>query len=411
PVETSRASKAGRLDLVCSARFSGLTEERETTGRRGCEMSPSPDTQDSNRSNSIMASSGAPQQLVAQRAFADTGMRGGKEDDATTSNPYLAGLSKKARGLKKKMEKIKKTEALSASGKHLNEEQLKLLETKPLLEFALSEHERVKAAMEAVAKDVEEREAAEKAKLLLAPPPPPPPPTGLSIAAAPEPEQPPAALSIPAPTPQGGGPQDQQPAAEVEVETASVGVSTDPLDTEEAEVQTDVSGPPPRPGLDPREVSEAVAVAATLAAQEKEKAAQEAEERGISKGRKEAATGLSKVLCLLHVASRFEAKGERLPTAVDFFSKVLLGKTMPPDEADFDDCLGQSVERASLYLDPSNGSKEVAPGVSYATLDDMVSTLRSQIIAGPAATAEGDSAAFNFFGEPSSGGGSTSKAE
>ncbi|CAM9996840.1 unnamed protein product, partial [Ectocarpus sp. 13 AM-2016] len=41
----------------------------------------------------------------------------------------------------------------------------------------------------------------------------------------------------------------------------------------------------------------------------------------------------------------------------------------------------------------------------------MVSTLRSQIIAGPAATAEGDSAAFNFFGEPSSGGGSTSKAE
>ncbi|CAM9619404.1 unnamed protein product, partial [Ectocarpus fasciculatus] len=85
---------------------------------------------------------------------------------------------------------------------------------------------------------------------------------------------------------------------------------------------------------------------------------------------------------------------------------------MPPDEADFDDCLGQSVERASLYLDPSNGSKEVAPGVSYATLDDMVSTLRSQIIAGPAAAAaEGDPAAFNFFGEPSSGGGSSSKAE
>ncbi|CAN0009498.1 unnamed protein product, partial [Ectocarpus sp. 8 AP-2014] len=373
-------------------------------------MSPSPDTQDSNRSNSIMASSGAPQQLVAQRAFADTSMRGGKEDDATTSNPYLAGLSKKARGLKKKMEKIKKTEALSASGKHLNEEQLKLLETKPLLEFALSEHERVKAAMEAVAKDEEEREAAEKAKLLLAPPPPPPP-TGLSIAAAPEPEHPPAALSIPAPAPEGGGPQDQQPAAEVAAATESVGVSTDPLATEEAEVQTDVSGPPPRPGLDPREVSEAVAVAATLAAQEKENAAQEAEERGIAKGRKEAASGLSKVLRLLHVASRFEAKGERLPTAVDFFSKVLLGKTMPPDEADFDDCLGQSVERASLYLDPSNGSKEVAPGVSYATLDDMVSTLRSQIIAGPAAAAEGDSAAFNFFGEPSSGGGSSSKAE
>lgn len=212
--------------------------------------------------------------------------------------------------------------SLPPSSQHLNEEQVKLLETKPLLEFALSEHERVKAAMEAVAKEVEEREAAEKAKLLLAPPPPPP--TGLSIAAAPEPEQPPTTLSIPAPTPEDGGPQDQQPAAQVAVATESVGVSTDPLGTEEAEVQTDVSGPPPRPGLDPREVSEAVAVAATLASQEKEKAAQEAEERGIAKGRKEAATGLSKVLRLLHVASRFEAKGERLPTAVDFFSKVCL---------------------------------------------------------------------------------------
>lgn len=232
---------------------------------------------------------------------------------------------------------------------HLNEEQLKLLETKPLLEVALAEHERVRIAMEGVAKEVE-REAAEQAKL--APPPPPPPPTmpGLSIppADASETEQPPpakASLSIPADDPgvsttveekenaqQGSDdslPHEQQLDAEVEVaavevsvSSESVGVSTDPVTTEEAEAQTDVSGPPPPPGLDPRTVSEAVAVAATLASQEKDSAVQEAEERGVVKGRAAAAAGLSKVLRLLHVASRFEAKGERLPTAVDFFSKV-----------------------------------------------------------------------------------------
>lgn len=222
----------------------------------------------------------------------------------------------------------------------LNDEQLKLLETKPLLEFALAEHERVKAAIEAVAKELE-REAAEQAKLA-----PPAPAAGLSITADSEPEQPAtaaASLSIPAADPgQGNGQeqrdggdtltreeQQQQHASgktaiedEVSVETESIGVSTDPLATEESAVQTDVSGPPPPPGLDPRTVSEAVAMAATLALQEKDKAAQEAEARGIEMGRAEAAAGLSKVLRLLHVASRFEAKGQRLPTAVDFFSKV-----------------------------------------------------------------------------------------
>lgn len=226
----------------------------------------------------------------------------------------------------------------TSSVQRLNDEQLKLLETKPLLEVALAEHERVKVAMEGVAKDLE-REAAERAKL--APTSPPPRPvTALSINPAPEPHQPPApaSLSIPAGdpsdanTPESDAHQDagSQPAAEGDasatpaevVVTDSKGVSTDPVDTEEAGAQTDVTGPPPPPGLDPRIVSEAVAVAATLAAEEKDKAAREAEERGIEKGREDAAKGLSKVLRLLHVATRFEAKGERLPTAVDFFSKV-----------------------------------------------------------------------------------------
>ena len=225
----------------------------------------------------------------------------------------------------------------------LNDEQLKLLETKPLLEVALAEHERVRVAMEIVAKELEQREAAERAKLAPRTPP-------LSISAAPEPGEQSAAaaasadsLSIPAPADsdrEGGGEalpqeseegQQQQQAAvaektaveEVPVETESIGVSTEPpAATEEAEVQTDVSGPPPPPGLDPRTVSEAVAMAATLASQEKDKAAREAEKRGVEKGRAEVAAGLSKVLRLLHVASRFEAKGQRLPSAVDFFSKV-----------------------------------------------------------------------------------------
>lgn len=213
----------------------------------------------------------------------------------------------------------------------LNDEQLKLLETKPLLEVALAEHERVRAAMETVAKDLK-REAAELAKLA-----PPPPPLSLSIPAADPPGKTTArghengdAL------PRGQEQQQQQEEADgaekttVEeapaVETESIGVSTDPpAATEEAEAQTDVSGPPPPPGLDPRAVSEAVGRAATLASEEKDKAAREAEERGVEKGRAEAAAaGLSKVLRLLHVASRFEAKGQRLPSAVDFFSKVCI---------------------------------------------------------------------------------------
>lgn len=77
-------------------------------------MSPSPDTQDSNSSSSVvMASSGTPpHQVLAQKDAMARGMVG-----EVVENPYLAGLSKKTRGLKKKMDKIKRTEALSASGK------------------------------------------------------------------------------------------------------------------------------------------------------------------------------------------------------------------------------------------------------------------------------------------------------
>lgn len=80
-------------------------------------MSPSPDTQDSSSSTTIaMASPNVPAQheVLATRKGAPAGM---PMPAAVVENPYLAGLSKKTRGLKKKMEKIKKTESLSASGK------------------------------------------------------------------------------------------------------------------------------------------------------------------------------------------------------------------------------------------------------------------------------------------------------
>lgn len=248
------------------------------------------------------------------------------------------------------------------SMQHLNEEQLKLLETKPLLEFALAEHERVRVAMETVAKDLKDlhaaelateqaAEQAEQARLAsLAPPsptsPPPSLPAALSIAAPDNGQS--SALSIPAGEPSvpalEADAQDSSPeldpaatapaaaeaaaamvaaaAAAAALSTRTVGVSTETPLTEELGAQTELSGPPPPAGLDPEEVSAAVLAAATLALEEKEKAAEEAEARGVAAGRAEAATGLSKILRLLHVASRFEAKGERLPTAVDFFSKV-----------------------------------------------------------------------------------------
>lgn len=79
------------------------------------EMSPVPDTQDANSSSVVVASPPAsvPVSPAEERAEADAKRQG----SVLMENPYLAGLSKKTRGLKKKMEKIKKTESLRASGK------------------------------------------------------------------------------------------------------------------------------------------------------------------------------------------------------------------------------------------------------------------------------------------------------
>lgn len=193
-----------------------------------------------------------------------------------------------------------------------------MLESKPLLEIALAEHDKVRLAMESIAKDLQ-HEAEKQTRLSLPSPP-------LAILAA-EPSA--SGLSIPA---AGDSPDasttsapettDTLDSSGSTVATESVDVAIDPLRTQEVGAQTEVSGPPPPTGLDPGEVSKAVAVAAKISLDEKEKAVSEAEARGMAAGRADAVGWVSKMLKLLHVASRFEAKGERLPTAVDFFSKV-----------------------------------------------------------------------------------------
>lgn len=82
-------------------------------------MTPTPDTttQDNN-SSVVMASPPAavPVPPAEERAVVADGAKGG-DGIAIAENPYLAGLGKKTRGLKKKLEKIRKTESLSKSGK------------------------------------------------------------------------------------------------------------------------------------------------------------------------------------------------------------------------------------------------------------------------------------------------------
>lgn len=71
-------------------------------------MVPSPDTRDTSSTVVMSGSHG-------EAAVKDQGETG--DDRVMADNPYLSGLSKKTRGLRKKLEKIRKTESLSAAGK------------------------------------------------------------------------------------------------------------------------------------------------------------------------------------------------------------------------------------------------------------------------------------------------------
>lgn len=194
---------------------------------------------------------------------------------------------------------------------NLNAEQMKLLETRPFVEAGLVEHERIRSAMEAVALDLKGKEM-EEAKL------------ASSATAVATPTLSPDSINalkgdandgISTPSTDVDAPSID-PSEESTME--SVGVATDPIQTEHASAQTELSGPPPPRGLDPAKASIAIAKAAMYAAKEKE----EAEARGLATGRAEMKTGLRKILGLLHATTWCNAKGKSLPTAIDFFSKV-----------------------------------------------------------------------------------------
>lgn len=80
------------------------------------KMSPTPDntSQDNNGTSVVMAT--PPAAAAAATAVPTAAERAAA---AVMENPYLTGLGKKTRGLKKKLEKIKKTESFSKSGKVL----------------------------------------------------------------------------------------------------------------------------------------------------------------------------------------------------------------------------------------------------------------------------------------------------
>lgn len=82
-------------------------------------MTPTPDTTTQDNNSSVVMTSppsAMPVPSAEERAATADGGKGG-EGIAIAENPYLAGLAKKTRGLKKKLEKIRKTESLSKSGK------------------------------------------------------------------------------------------------------------------------------------------------------------------------------------------------------------------------------------------------------------------------------------------------------
>lgn len=89
-------------------------------------MTPRPDTHDSTSSSAVTATGGessggsspGPDEKAEETTQSVVRKDEFKQHAGTVAeNPYLSGLSKKTRGLKKKLEKIKKTESMSASGK------------------------------------------------------------------------------------------------------------------------------------------------------------------------------------------------------------------------------------------------------------------------------------------------------
>ncbi|CAM9382990.1 unnamed protein product, partial [Phaeothamnion confervicola] len=296
----------------------------------------------------------------------------------TFENPYLAVVSKRLRGLRKKLEKIRKNEALAGTGK-LNEEQKQLLSSRGEVERAIKEADQLRTQLEEVAqKEVEDQAARDEelakataaAPSLLPPPPPPPPPEHAETQTESK-ERPTADAQV--------ATDLDGPAAEAALAAAT---ALPPLNTN-AQMQT-----------------AAAAAATTAAPPSSAPLAAATSKAAIAAAAAEAVrAALERLLRLLHVVQRSEGAGIAVPSEVSFLAKVLLGKTVPPELAGFLTCLERSVEAATAYCDDGAAARArtVVHGVTNGDIESAVAGLCASLLAhevpAPAAPE------FNFFAD------------
>lgn len=119
---------------------------------------------------------------------------------------------------------------------------------------------------------------------------------------------------------------------------------------------------------------------------------------------------VERLLKLLHVVGRYESHScSALPSEVDYFGKVILGKTSLPED-NFYDALAQSVNDAVLYLEHGEQSdNQVANGTTYKQLRGLVDTLAEDLCQHPTAIKTPNAPPspqlqINFFADPTAGG-------
>ncbi|TMW61976.1 hypothetical protein Poli38472_009469 [Pythium oligandrum] len=86
---------------------------------------------------------------------------------------------------------------------------------------------------------------------------------------------------------------------------------------------------------------------------------------------------VEELLKTLHAVTLHQALGKEIPMVLDYFSKVLLGKTRLPVEVAFEENLAESLEEAKRYLEPSD--KVVACDMSYRDLRAIVDQLAAPL--------------------------------
>ncbi|GLD99764.1 hypothetical protein PINS_up008492 [Pythium insidiosum] len=85
------------------------------------------------------------------------------------------------------------------------------------------------------------------------------------------------------------------------------------------------------------------------------------------------------LLRTLHAVTLHQALGKDVPMVLDYFSKVLLGKTRPPAEVSFEDNLAESMEEAKRYLSCSD--KVMACDTTYRDLRAVIDALSASLSA------------------------------